>query len=145
MERKSYSNKDLDARQVAKFAGLVAAGHDRSTAYRKATGISSNVDVGSLAARLLSRPAVASLVNTAGRGIRDNVESNLRQHLADLARLRDSAEALGQMSAAIAAEGLRGRALGLYGLEASRLGTLDEQVDPGQADLVRRAWLRQAD
>lgn len=99
-----------------KFAQAVASGKNHGEAYRMA------FDAGNMKAETIRKRAseLASHGDVRGRieelraPIAEKAQITLESHLADLKSLRNMAAKAEQMSAAIAAEVARGKAVGLY-------------------------------
>lgn len=66
------------------------------------------------AKELLDNPKIASRVQTLRKPVAEKAQLTLEQHLEDLKRLRDMAEASEKYGPAIQAEVARGKASGLY-------------------------------
>lgn len=98
---------DCNATQAA-----VRAGYSAKTAY-------------SIGGRLLKNVDVARGIAIGQAQVADRHEFTLDEHMATLERLRNVAEAKGQLSAAIQAEALRGKAAGFYTPQFTFLGDWD--------------------
>lgn len=77
---------------------------------------------------LMDMDKIGARIEQLREPVRERAQLTLEQHLDDLKRLRDKAEAEGKYSAAVTAEQSRGKASGLYvekvehkGLEAPRI------------------------
>lgn len=105
----------ITSKQEAFVEGLVQ-GKSASDAYRAAYDCSSMAEptVWSEASRLRSNPKVSAWLRHYQRIGMDEARLTIGEHLAELARGREMALALGQASAAVQAEHYRGKAVGLY-------------------------------
>lgn len=118
------------------FAQLVASGKSQAEAHREAYPRSRNWKpdaVHQSASRLMTDVKVAARVAELRAPIIAKVGITLEQHLADLQRLRDLAEADGKYSAAVSAELARGKASGLHVERVQHEGGIQIQVVTGIA------------
>ena len=125
----------LDPKPEAVAVGL-AAGMTQSAAYRKAFPNSlkwKDKTVWEWASRLASESKVRARVEELRAATAEASLLTLKDHAAELARLRDVAESANQLSAAITAEVSRGKACGLY------TEKVQHSVDEGSASAVARA------
>ena len=122
----------LTPKQMAFVNGLLEA-KNASDAYRAAYDSSNMSDrtVWSEASRLRANPKVAAWLRYYQRIGMDEARITIGKHLAELARGREVAYALGQASAGIQAEHYRGKAAGLY---EDRLSLA---VGPSDAELIK--------
>lgn len=102
---------DCNATQAA-----VRAGYSAKTAY-------------SIGGRLLKNVDVAHGIANGQAQVAVRHEFTLDEHMRTLERLRNVAEANGQLSAAIHAESLRGKAAGFYRPQFTFVGDLDSLPD----------------
>jgi phage terminase small subunit len=122
----------ITSKQEAFVEGLVQ-GKSASDAYRAAYDCSSMAEptVWSEASRLRANPKVSAWLRHFQRMGMDEARITIGEHLAELARGREVAYALGQASAGIQAEHYRGKAAGLY---EDRLSLA---VGPSDAELIK--------
>ena len=99
-----------------KFAREVASGKTQADAYRAAYSAGKMADktVIEAASRLMADSNISARVEVIRKPITERAQITLESHLADLKSLRNMAAKAEQMSAAIAAEVARGKAVGLY-------------------------------
>ncbi len=122
----------LTPKQQAFVQGLLE-GKSASNAYRAAYDCSNMAEptVWSEASRLRANPKVSAWLRHYQRIGMDEARITLQEHLAELARGREVALALGQASAAVQAEHYRGKAAGLYEERLSISASISD------ADLVK--------
>jgi hypothetical protein len=98
------------------FVHAILRGETAADAYRGAYNASAmtNRTIWAEASRLRANPKVSAWLRYFQRMGLDEARISLEGHLAELARARELALALGQAAAAVQAEHLRGKALGLY-------------------------------
>ena len=99
-----------------KFAQVVASGKNPAEAYRIAYDAENMMPatIRKRAGELAANGAVRGRIEKLRAPIVEKAQMTLESHLADLEILRDMAAKAEQMSAAIAAEVARGKAVGLY-------------------------------
>ena len=99
-----------------KFAREVASGKTQADAYRAAYSSGKMTDKTTIekASRLMAQGNIRARVAEIQKPITERAQITLESHLADLKSLRNMAAKAEQMSAAIAAEVARGKAVGLY-------------------------------
>ena len=105
----------LTPKQMA-FVHALLEGESASDAYRAAYDCSKMAErtIWSEASRLRANPKVSAWLRHFQRIGMDEARLTLEAHLAELARGREIALALGQAAAAVQAEHYRGKAVGLY-------------------------------
>jgi len=105
----------LTSKQMA-FVHALIKGKSASDAYRAAYDSSNMSDrtIWAEASRLRAHPKVSAWLRHFQRMGMDEARITIKEHLAELARGREAAYALGQASAAVQAEHYRGKAAGLY-------------------------------
>ena len=115
------------------FVHALIEGKNASDAYRAAYDSSKMADrtIWAEASRLRAHPKVSAWLRHYQRMGMDEARITIGEHLAELARGREVAYALGQASAGIQAEHYRGKAAGLY---EDRLSLA---VGPSDAELIK--------
>lgn len=105
----------LTAKQENFCAAYVETGN-ASEAYRSAynTATMKSETVNRAAKELLDNPKIAARIAELQKPVAEKAQLTLESHLADLKRLRDSAENIKEFGPAIRAEIARGKAAGLY-------------------------------
>jgi phage terminase small subunit len=123
----------ITSKQEAFVEGLVQ-GKSASDAYRAAYDCSCMAEptIWSEASRLRANPKVSAWLRHFQRIGMDEARVTIGEHLAELARGREVAYALGQASAGIQAEHNRGKAAGLYE-DQFRLAVGPERRGPDRA------------
>lgn len=102
------------------FALAVAKGMTQSDAYRHAYNVKKGTKDSSInveASKLMANPEIYQRVESLRAPIAKKAQMTLEQHLDDLLELREMAKANGDVSAAIKAEGIRGKHSGVAASE----------------------------
>lgn len=116
-----------------KFCDGIINGMTASDAYRQAydCGGSKPQTIWDDAAKLRTHPKIVQWMKAARLAGMMRTQCSIDEHLSELERLRDAAEATGNYGAAVQAEQLRGKVRGYYVDQVKEIGSA--KINPGQA------------